>query len=577
MTPYENAGRERGRVRRGILLAALAAIVIVVIPVAGSRYTLQLATDILGFTALAYGWNLISGFTGYLSFGQVAFYGIGGYATGLLVQHAPLPWYVAVAVGGVVAALAALALGPIMLRLRGILFALGMFGLARILGVVFSDWGYAGGGNGMTLPAELTPIGVYVFTALVALAGFAVSAWVARSGFGLDAMGLREDEEAAAALGVPTTRVKVIAFVASAVFPALAGGLVAWNRSYIDPPSMFDPTIDLQTVVFVLFGGIGTVWGPFLGTLVLMLVGEQFLVYFPNLELALFGLVVIVTVLALPGGLVALANRFGRLHRPVVLAPDALPDGVPPVPRAMPSQTEPVLDVRDLTVRFGGLLALDAVSLAISRGETVSIIGSNGAGKTTLFNTITGFIPPTSGEIRFLGQSVTHIPTFRRAQLGMARSFQIPRVMAAMTVWENVVLAARHGRQGHRAVAHAAWVLRTVGLATMWLDPVTRLPPGHQRLLEFARVLALDPELVLLDEVMAGMSREEQENVRAVIRQLPALGVAAVACVEHVIAAIADLSDRMIVLDFGRKIADDIPSRVLTDPVVVRAYLGEPQ
>ena len=577
MATFERAGRGRGRVRRGISLAALVATVLVVIPLAGSAYTLQLATDILTSAALAYGWNLISGFTGYLSFGQVSFYGIGGYATALLVLHTPLPWYVAVAAGGLLAATAALVIGPVMLRLRGILFALGMFGLARILGVVFSDWGYAGGGNGMTLPAELTPIGVYVFAALVALAGFGLSAWVARSGFGLDAMGLREDEEAAAALGVPTTRVKVIAFVASAVLPALAGGLVAWNRSYIDPPSMFDPTIDLQTVVFVLFGGIGTVWGPFLGTLVLMLAGEQFLVYFPNLELALFGVVVILTVLALPGGLVSLANRFGRLHPPVVLAPAELPDAAPPLPHTTAADGVPVLEVRDLTVRFGGLVALDSVSFVIGRGETISIIGANGAGKTTLFNTLTGFIPPTSGEIRFLGRSVARLPTFRRAQLGMARSFQIPRVMAAMTVWENVVLAARHGRQGHRAVEHAAWVLGTVGLAPMWLDPVTRLPPGHRRLLEFARVLALDPELVLLDEVMAGMSREEQENVRAVIRRLPALGVAAVACVEHVIAAIADLSDRMIVLDFGRKIADDVPARVLTDPAVVRAYLGEPQ
>jgi hypothetical protein len=235
-----------------------------------------------------------------------------------------------VCAAGVLGAIAAAVLGPVMLRLRGILFALGMFGLARILGVAFSDFAYAGGGNGMTLPAELTPVSVYAFMAGVALAGFAVNAWFARSGFGLDAMALREDEEAASALGVNAVRVKVIAYVLSAVFPALAGGLVAWNRSYIDPPSMFDPTIDLQSVVFVLFGGIGTVWGPLLGTLVLMAVDEQFLVHFPDMALLLFGLVVIVTVLAFPGGLVSLANRRGWLVRPVVLAPKTLPAGAPP-------------------------------------------------------------------------------------------------------------------------------------------------------------------------------------------------------------------------------------------------------
>jgi ABC-type branched-subunit amino acid transport system ATPase component len=158
----------------------------------------------------------------------------------------------------------------------------------------------------------------------------------------------------------------------------------------------------------------------------------------------------------------------------------------------------------------------------------------------------------------------------------MARSFQIPRLLPSLTVWENVVLASRHGRESHRAAEHAAWVLHTIGLASMWRDPASRLTPGYQRQLEFARVLALSPELVLLDEVMAGMTRDEQETVRAVIRRLPEFGVAAVACVEHVIAAVADLCDRMVVLDFGRKIAEDTPEKVLKDPAVVRAYLGEP-
>ncbi|MGH7056059.1 MAG: ABC transporter permease subunit [Stellaceae bacterium] len=553
-------------------------VLLIAIPLAGSAYTVQLATDILVFTALAYGWNLISGFTGYLSFGQVSFYGIGAYTTGILVVNTAIPWYVAVCIGGILAMILALVLGPILLRVRGILFAIGMLGLGRILMVLFSDWNYAGGGNGMTLPAVLTPTAVYIGAAALAAVGFALNNWFARSGFGLDTMAIREDESAAAAVGVPTTRVKVIAFALSAVLAGLAGGLIAWNRSYIDPPSMFDPTIDLETVVFVLFGGMGTVWGPLIGTVILMLVGQQLLVSLPNLELAIYGVLIIVIVRALPGGVVSLAERWGWLKRPVVLAPRQLPAGEPPPPRTAPagSSAPPVLEVEGLSVRFGGLVALDGVSFRIAPGETIAIIGANGAGKTTLFNAITGFVPPSGGDIRLHGKSVAKLASFRRARRGMARTFQIPRLMRPMTVWENVLAAARHGGQAHRAVAHAAWAVRTVGLAEMWLDPIAYLTPGHQRLLEFARVLALNPDLVLLDEVMAGMTREEQEAVRTVIRRMGSYGVSAVAMIEHVIAAIADLVDRMIVLDFGRKLAEDVPERVLHDPAVIRAYLGEP-
>jgi ABC-type branched-subunit amino acid transport system ATPase component len=309
-----------------------------------------------------------------------------------------------------------------------------------------------------------------------------------------------------------------------------------------------------------------------------MLVGEQLLVHFSSLKLALYGAVVIATVLMFPGGLVSLVNRFGFLKRRAILAPSKLPQGNVPVAAVADSGTgSSLLEVRDLSVRFGGLLALDGVSFKLRRGETLSVIGANGAGKTTLFNAITGFVLPTSGEILFRGRTVSTLPVIGRVGLGMARTFQIPRLLAELSVWENVVLAARHGRQKHRPVEHAAWVLRTVGLDEMWLEPVARLTPGRQRELELARVLALQPDLVLLDEVMAGMTKEEQERVRNIIKRMSDFGVVGILCIEHVIAAIADLSDRMLVLDFGRKIAEGTPTEVLNDPVVIKAYLGEVQ
>lgn len=555
-----------------LLLASLVAV-----PFAGSAYVLQLGTDILTFVTLACSWNLISGYVGYISFGQVSFFGIGAYVTALLVRHTTIPWYLAVVLAGFAGGLAGLGIGAAMLRLKGIMFALGMFGLARILAVIASNWSFAGGAVGLTLPAQLTPVAVYAEMAVTALCAFAVNAFFSRSGFGLDAMSIRDDEDAAAALGVPTTRIKITAFILSAVFPAIVGGLVAWNRSFIDPVSAFDSGIDLRTIVFTLFGGIGTLWGPFLGTLALMLVSEQLWAHLPELQLALFGALIIVVVLAMPGGLVGLANRFGWLSPRAILAPPVFPDVEPPPAPMPPASREPVLEVKDLTVRFGGVVALDRVSFSVRHGETLSIIGANGAGKTTLFNAITGFVTPSSGTIAFYGTPITRLAPLELARRGIARTFQIPRLMESMSVWENVLLASRHGKQSRNAVRHAAWALRTTGLESMWLEPAEKLTPGQRRRLELARALALQPTVVLLDEVMAGMTRQEQEEVRQVIRELKSLGVAAVAGIEHVVSAIKDLSDHMVVLDFGRKIADGTPEAVLRDPVVVQAYLGEPQ
>ena len=570
--------RHKGGKLVPILACVVLALIATGVPAFGSAYTIQLATDIVQAIVLAYAWNLLGGYTGYISFGQVSFFGIGGYTTAILVLHTPIPWYAAVFCGGAIAALVAALVGPIMLRLRGILFALGMLGLARILETLFIDWSYPGGAAGTVLAGTLTPVAVYVFMVLIAVAAFATNFFFIRSGFGLDAMSIREDEDAATALGVSTNKIKTLVFAISALFPALVGGLTAWNRSFIDPPSAFDPTIDLLTIVFVLFGGIGSLWGPLIGASFLMLIGELLLVHLPAIKLALYGVIVIVIVLLLPGGIISLVNRAGWLKRKPVLAPDHLPEGTDP--QTQGTQTaerdgRPVLELQNLSVRFGGHVAVDDVSLAVNTGETLCIIGANGAGKTTLFNAIAGAVPLAQGSVRLYGRDITALPLSRRVHLGIARTFQIPRLLTDLTTWENVLLAARHGRQSHRAVEHTAWVIRAVGLEDLWLAQTATLSPGRQRELELARVLAAQPDIVLLDEVMAGMTSDERERVRQVIRRLPELGVQAVICVEHVISAVADLSNRMLVLDFGHKIAHDVPDKVLNDPAVVRAYLGD--
>ena len=240
-----------------------------------------------------------------------------------------------------------------------------------------------------------------------------------------------------------------------------------------------------------------------------------------------------------------------------------------------PVGTDVALSIDGVHAGYGGLRVLHDVSLEVARNEVVSVIGANGAGKTTFFNAVTGLVEPTAGSIEFNGHDVTKTPTHRLAEYGLGRTFQIPRPFESMTVWENIYLAALGGRRSHDAGAQAAWVVHILNLEKIWQAPVLTLPVGYRRMVELGRALALQPDLILLDEVMAGMSQEELEQVRGAIRQMPSFGVGAVAGIEHVIRAIVDLADRIVVLDEGEKIAEGAPDEIMRHPEVVKAYLGE--
>jgi branched-chain amino acid transport system permease protein len=297
---------------RGII--GVAGIAALILPIAGSDYATSFSIQLLIFLILAYSWNLIGGYAGYTHFGQVSFFGVGAYAGSLLIFHWGVPWYAAAAVAGLAGAAVAIPLGGAMLRLKGPFFAIGMFGLARVLEAFALGFdSITQGGTGIYLKplSDLRPL-YYVVLAVAAIMVFLT--WkLDNSRLGLKLLAIREDEDAAEALGIPTTRLKIGTFVASAIAPAAMGSLYAVYLGFIDPPTAFASNIELTTIAMVLLGGMGTVLGPLAGALALSVVNEVLWANYPQIYLACVGFIILLAVLFTPRGLVNLGIKGGWL------------------------------------------------------------------------------------------------------------------------------------------------------------------------------------------------------------------------------------------------------------------------
>jgi branched-chain amino acid transport system permease protein len=293
------------------IAAAVAIVALVLAPLRLNGYLLNLLYTTVLYVALAYGWNIISGYAGYFSFGQIAFFGIGAYATALLVADLQWFWMLAALAGGIVACALAVPLGYVMLRLRGPFFAMGMFGMAQMVRVLVSAIPATGSGAGLFLPPGSSLTGVYYWTLAICLGAIALTLWIDRSAFGLRLQALREDEQVAGTLGVDVTRAKITAFSLSALIPGLLGGGYALFLTYIEPDAAFSSRLDLQSIVMAILGGVGTVWGPLVGGIVMTQISEALWARFPQIYLMLFGGLLVALLLALPRGIVpAIASRW---------------------------------------------------------------------------------------------------------------------------------------------------------------------------------------------------------------------------------------------------------------------------
>ena len=297
-----------------IPLAALAVVLLILAPLRLNGYAINLLYVTVLSIGLAYGWNIISGYAGYFSFGQIAFFGIGAYATALLVADLHWWWIAAAFAGGVLACALAIPLGYVMLRLRGPFFAMGMFGMAQMVRVLVTAIPATGSGSGLFLPPGSGITEVYYWTLAICLGAIALTIWIDRSAFGLRLQALREDEQVAGTLGVETTRAKITAFGLSALIPGLLGGGYALFLTYIEPDAVFSSRLDLQSIVMAILGGLGTVWGPLIGGLVMTQISEALCARFPQIYLMIFGGLLVVLLIALPRGIVpALRQAQGRL------------------------------------------------------------------------------------------------------------------------------------------------------------------------------------------------------------------------------------------------------------------------
>jgi len=539
-------------------------------------------------------WNLLSGYTGLISFGHAAFFGIGAYATALGQIYFDLPPWVLIPIAAMLGGAAGLAIGFPTFRLQGHYFALAMLAYPLAILYVFEWLGF----QEITLPIKReSPIAymqfgdprIYTLLALAMLFGtILLTQMIERSRFGMALLAIKQNEAAAEAAGINTLAWKLRAIALSGAIAGAIGGFYAVVLLVVTPQSVFGMLVSAQALTVAMFGGVGTVWGPVIGSVILIPLAEILNAEagsrLPGIQGVIFGLAIICVILLAPEGLFWKIRDLLR-KRPVLSAPASRTAHDPSVVIALPSRavsrdrsSEPadvILEVRHLSRSFGGLKAVQDVSFRLRRNDILGIIGPNGAGKTTLFNLLNGFLRPDAGEVLIDGRDMSGHKPHELCEAGIGRTFQIMRPFLRMSISDNVVVGAYvRAKNDTEAGKLAADAIARVGLSEIAGRLAGELTTKELRLMELARALAGQPRILLLDETLAGLGHDEANEVVTVIQRLARDGMT-IAVIEHTMQAMVRLVDSFLVLDHGAVIVEGEPEAVTRDARVIEAYLGK--